>query len=221
MRSAPRRSGRELGLGEDRCYGSFEDMARREARLKDGIEAGRHRHAEPHALPVAKAFLQRGIHVICDKPLTATLKEARKLVELVEKSGRVFALTHNYTGYPMVRHARQMVADGELGEIRLINAAYIQDWLTDPIEQGGQKQAEWRTDPARSGVGGRSATSARTPTTLPVSSRGWSRKAWPPTSPVSSLAVSWTTIATSCCATRTARAGRSGRARWRPATRTA
>lgn len=147
-------SGLELGLREDRCYGSFEEMARREARLKDGIEAvaivtPNHMH-----FPVAKAFLQRGIHVICDKPLTATLKEARKLAELVERSGKIFALTHNYTGYPMVRHARQLVADGELGEIRLVNAAYIQDWLTDPIEQTGQKQAEWRTDPARSGVGG-------------------------------------------------------------------
>lgn len=147
-------SGRELGLREDRCYGSFEEMARREARLKEGIEAvaivtPNHMH-----FPVAKAFLQRGIHVICDKPLTAKLKEARKLAELVEKSGKVFALTHNYTGYPMARQAREMVAGGELGDIRLVHAEYLQDWLTNPIERSGQKQAEWRTDPARSGVGG-------------------------------------------------------------------
>ena len=147
-------SGRELGLREDRCYGSFEEMARRESRLRDGIEAvaivtPNHMH-----FPAARAFLQRGIHVICDKPLTANLKEARKLAELVEKSGKVFALTHNYTGYPMTRQARDMVASGELGEIRLVHAEYIQDWLTNPIEQSGQKQAEWRTDPARSGVGG-------------------------------------------------------------------
>lgn len=147
-------SGRELGLREDRCYGSFEEMARRESRLRDGIEAvaivtPNHMH-----FPAARAFLQRGIHVICDKPLTANLKEARKLADLVETSGKVFALTHNYTGYPMTQQARDMVASGELGEIRLVHAEYIQDWLTNPIEQSGQKQAEWRTDPARSGVGG-------------------------------------------------------------------
>ena len=129
-------------------------MARREARLKDGIEAvaivtPNHMH-----FPVAKAFLKRGIHVICDKPLTANLRDAKKLAELVRESGRVFALTHNYTGYPMVRQAREMVAAGELGEIRLVHAEYVQDWLTTDIETTGQKQAEWRTDPARSGVGG-------------------------------------------------------------------
>jgi predicted dehydrogenase len=149
-----RASGLELGLAEDRCYGSFEDMARREARLKDGIEAvaivtPNHMH-----YPAARAFLQRGIHVICDKPLTANLKEARKLAELAEKSGKIFALTHNYTGYPMVRQAREMVAAGELGDIRLVHAEYVQDWLTNRIETTGHKQAEWRTDPARSGVGG-------------------------------------------------------------------
>ncbi|MBA3519518.1 MAG: Gfo/Idh/MocA family oxidoreductase [Rhizobiales bacterium] len=147
-------SGLELGLREDRSYGSFEAMARREPRLKDGIEAvaivtPNHMH-----FPVAKAFLQRGIHVICDKPLTTTLRDARRLQALVETSGKVFALTHNYTGYPMVRQAREMVAAGELGDIRLVHAEYIQDWLTDKIEETGHKQAEWRTDPARSGAGG-------------------------------------------------------------------
>ena len=129
-------------------------MARREARLKGGIEAvaivtPNHMH-----FPVAKAFLQKGIHVICDKPLTATLREAKKLAEVAQKSGRVFALTHNYTGYPMVRQAREMVQKGELGPIQLIHAEYVQDWLTTNIEKTGQKQAEWRTDPARSGAGG-------------------------------------------------------------------
>ena len=149
-----RESGRELGLADDRCYGSFEEMARREARLKQGIEAvaivtPNHMH-----FPVAKAFLKHGIHVICDKPLTTTLKDARKLAELVERSGKVFALTHNYTGYPMVRQAREMVADGRLGEIRLVHVEYVQDWLATPVEQTGHKQAGWRTDPARSGAGG-------------------------------------------------------------------
>ena len=157
LSSEPKRakaSGLELGLREDRSYGSYEEMAKREARLKDGIEAvaivtPNHMH-----FPVAKAFLQRGIHVICDKPLTATLKEAKKLAELAEKSGAVFALTHNYTGYPMIRQAREMVQKGELGTIQLIHAEYVQDWLTTNIERTGQKQAAWRTDPARSGVGG-------------------------------------------------------------------
>lgn len=157
LSSEPKRaiaSGLELGLREDRAYGSFEEMARREARLKDGIEAvaivtPNHMH-----FPVAKAFLQKGIHVICDKPLTATLKEAKRLAELAQKSGKVFALTHNYTGYPMVRQAREMVAKGELGPIQLIHAEYVQDWLTTKVEATGLKQAEWRTDPTRSGAGG-------------------------------------------------------------------
>ncbi len=147
-------SGLELGLREDRAYGSYEEMARREARLRDGIEAvaivtPNHMH-----FPVAKAFLQKGIHVICDKPLTATLREAKKLAEIAKKSGKVFALTHNYTGYPMARQAREMVQKGELGTIQLIHAEYVQDWLTTKLESTGQKQAEWRTDPARSGAGG-------------------------------------------------------------------
>jgi predicted dehydrogenase len=149
-----RASGLGLGLREDRAYGTFEEMARREARLKDGIEVvaivtPNHMH-----FPVARAFLRRGIHVICDKPLTANLRDARKLAELVEKSGKIFVLTHNYTGYPMVRQAREMIAAGELGEIRLVHAEYVQDWLTTDVESTGQKQAEWRTDPARSGAGG-------------------------------------------------------------------
>jgi predicted dehydrogenase len=157
LSSDPKRakaSGLELGLKEDRSYGSFEEMAKREARLRDGIEAvavvtPNHMH-----FPVAREFLKRGIHVICDKPMTTTLRDARKLAELVEKSGAVFALTHNYTGYPMVRQAREMVANGELGQIRLVHVEYVQDWLTTKLEDTGQKQAEWRTDPARSGGGG-------------------------------------------------------------------
>ncbi len=141
-------------LGVARSYGSFAEMAQKEARRKDGIEAvaivtPNHMHA-----PVALEFLKRGIHVICDKPLTATLPEAKKLAKAAQTSGVVFALTHNYTGYPMVRQAREMIAGGELGDIRLVNVQYLQDWLSEPIEQTGQKQADWRTDPARSGAGG-------------------------------------------------------------------
>lgn len=144
----------DLGIAADRAYGSFEDMARAEAARPDGIEAvsivtPNHMHA-----PAAKAFLEAGIHVICDKPITTTVAEARGLVELVKKTGKVFVLTHNYTGYPMIRQARAMVAAGELGDIRLVQVEYPQDWLTERAELSGSKQAEWRTDPKRSGAGG-------------------------------------------------------------------
>ena len=141
-------------LGVARSYGSFAEMAAKESRRKDGIEAvaivtPNHMHA-----PVALEFLKRGIHVICDKPLTATLPEAKKLARAAEASGVVFALTHNYTGYPMIRQAAAMVQAGDLGDIRLVNVEYAQDWLAEPLEAMGQKQADWRTDPARSGAGG-------------------------------------------------------------------
>jgi predicted dehydrogenase len=149
-----RASGRELGLADDRNYGAFEEMAKREARLKNGIEAVAVVTPNHVHFPAAKAFLSRGIHVICDKPLTASLKEARKLAELVRKSGKVFALTHNYTGYPMIRQAREMVKAGALGDLRLVHAEYVQDWLTTKLEDTGHKQAAWRTDPKQTGAGG-------------------------------------------------------------------
>lgn len=138
-------------LGVTRAYTSFAEMASKEARRKDGIDAvaivtPNHMHA-----PVALQFLKRGIHVICDKPLTATLAEAKRLAKAAEASGVVFALTHNYTGYPMIRQAKAMIEAGELGELRLVNVEYVQDWLTEPVDN---KQADWRTDPARSGAGG-------------------------------------------------------------------
>jgi predicted dehydrogenase len=149
-----RASAAELGLDPDRSYGSFQEMAKAEAKRPDGIEAvaivtPNHMHYPP-----AKAFLEAGIHVICDKPMTSTLADAKKLAALVEKSGKVFVLTHNYTGYPMVRQAREMVQKGVLGKIRLVQGEYPQDWLTTNIEASGQKQAAWRTDPKQSGVGG-------------------------------------------------------------------
>lgn len=137
-----------------RSYASFEEMAEREASLPDGIDfvmvtTPNHLH-----YPVARAFLEHGIHVVCDKPVTFTLAEAEALVQLVEQKKLVFALTHNYTGYPLVRHARQMVRQGELGTIRKVLVEYVQGWLTEPQERSGNKQAEWRTDPARSGIAG-------------------------------------------------------------------
>jgi predicted dehydrogenase len=138
-------------LGVARSYGSFAEMAQRESRRKDGIEAvaivtPNHMHA-----PVAMQFLKRGIHVICDKPLTATLPEAKRLAKAAEASGVIFALTHNYTGYPMIRQAKAMVEAGDLGELRLVQVEYAQDWLAEAVES---KQADWRTDPAKSGAGG-------------------------------------------------------------------
>jgi len=147
-------SAAELGITADRAYGDFREMAEKEAVRDDGIDAvaivtPNHVH---HT--AAKAFLEAGIHVICDKPLTTTLEDALDLAQAVEKSGLVFGLTHNYTGYPMVRQARAMVAAGELGTIRVVQAEYPQDWLAEKAEDTGLKQAEWRTDPARSGAGG-------------------------------------------------------------------
>ena len=129
-------------------------MAQAEAARADGIEAvaivtPNHMHA-----PVADAFLDAGIHIICDKPLTTTLEEARRLRDKARASGLIFAVTYNYSGYPLVRHARAMVQGGELGAIRIVQVEYPQDWLADPLEAAGQKQADWRTDPARAGAGG-------------------------------------------------------------------
>lgn len=147
-----RASGEALGLS--RVYDDYLAMAKGEARRKDGIEAvaivtPNHMHAGP-----AIEFLKRGIHVICDKPLTATMAEAKKLAAAAAKADALFVLTHNYTGYPMIRQARAMVAAGEIGRVRLVQVEYVQDWLTEAAEKSGSKQAEWRTDPERSGAGG-------------------------------------------------------------------
>lgn len=144
-------SGQAIGLSADRTYDDFKQMAIREARLKNGIEAVSIVTPNHVHYAAAREFLKRGIHVICDKPLTSTLPDARKLVAAAEKSGALFVLTHNYTGYPMVRQAREMVGGGELGTIRVVQVEYPQDWLT--TEQDF-KQANWRTDPQQSGAGG-------------------------------------------------------------------
>ncbi|WP_315924861.1 Gfo/Idh/MocA family oxidoreductase [Mesorhizobium sp. SP-1A] len=147
-------SAAEIGIAPDRSYGSYEEMAKAEAARPDGIEAVSIVTPNNVHAPAARAFLNAGIHVICDKPMTTTVAEAQELVDLVKKTGKVFVLTHNYTGYPMIRQARAMVAAGELGDIRLVQAEYPQDWLTERAELSGSKQAEWRTDPKRSGAGG-------------------------------------------------------------------
>jgi predicted dehydrogenase len=148
------RSAEAIGLAPDRSYPDFQTMARAEAARSDGIEAvaivtPNHMH-----VPAAEAFLDAGIHVICDKPLTTTLEQALRLRDKARASGLIFAVTYNYTGYPLVRHARAMVEGGELGAVRIVQVEYPQDWLAGPLEASGQKQADWRTDPARSGAGG-------------------------------------------------------------------
>ncbi len=147
-------SAAELGLDPARSYGSFAEMANAEAARPDGIEAVSIVTPNHVHYPAAKAFLEAGIHVICDKPLTSTLADAKKLAAVAAKSGRLFVLTHNYTGYPMIRQAREMVQSGKLGDIRVVQAEYPQDWLTTKVEDTGAKQAVWRTDPKQSGAGG-------------------------------------------------------------------
>lgn len=147
------RFGLQLGLAPERCYADFRDMARAEAARPDGIRAvvivtPNHLH-----VPVAQAFLAAGIDVVCDKPLSATLAAAQSLRELAGP-GRLFVVTFNYSAYPMVRLAREMVARGDLGALRIANVQYAQDWLATAVENGESRQARWRTDPAQAGAGG-------------------------------------------------------------------
>jgi predicted dehydrogenase len=146
-------SAAEAGIA--RSYADWREMARAEAARDDGIDAvaivtPNHLHA-----PVATAFLEAGIHVVCDKPLAISLAEGEALAKLAREKGKLFALTHTYSGYPLVRHARELVERGELGEIRVVQVEYAQDWLAEPVETGGaNKQAGWRTDPALAGPAG-------------------------------------------------------------------
>ena len=150
-----RASGKELGLARDRIYSDYHEMAAAEAQREDGIEAVSIVTPNNVHVPAAMAFIDAGIHVICDKPLSISLAEAKALErQLAKHRNVIFALTHNYSGYPMVRQARAMVQAGELGDIRIVQGEYVQDWLTNPIELTGQKQAAWRTDPKQTGAGG-------------------------------------------------------------------
>ena len=147
-------SGLEMRIAPERCYADYRDMAVREAQRPDGIDAvvivtPNHLH-----FPVAQAFMEQGIHVICDKPMTTRLDHADALLQLAERSGLLFMVTHTYSGYPLVRHARELVRSGELGEIRVVQVEYAQDWLAEPLELSGHKQAEWRADPERAGPAG-------------------------------------------------------------------
>src|SRR2546426_1186577 len=146
----------EFDIKPERAYGSYQEMIVAELKLSAGeridfvsVATPNHTHFE-----IAKAFAEAGFNVMCDKPLTFDLAQAEELAKVVEKTGVVFGVTHNYTGYPLVRQARDMVLDGELGEINAVRAFYIQGWLRTKLEASGQKQADWRTDPKRSGAAG-------------------------------------------------------------------
>ena len=147
-------SARDLLISEERSYGTWQEMVDQESQLPAGERIDFVSIVTPNYMhfPIAKAFVEAGINVICDKPMTYNLQEAKVLVDIVNNSGVIFALTHNYTGYPMVKQARHMVRTGELGDILKIVVEYPQGWLMTALEEEGQKQASWRTDPKRSGV---------------------------------------------------------------------
>jgi predicted dehydrogenase len=149
-------TGEQLYLDPARCYDTYEAMAAAEAKLPADQRIDFVAIVTPNVshFPIAKTFLEAGFHVVCDKPMTYSLDEAKELVKIVEKTGLVFALTHNYTGNAMVRQAREMFKSGQLGEIRKVIVEYLQDFLLVPAEKLGSKQAEWRVDPAQSGIAG-------------------------------------------------------------------
>ena len=145
---------RDLGLDPSRAYDSYEEMAESEYALPEGdrielvsIVTPNHLHHD-----VASTFLRKGVHVICDKPLTTSVEDAEDLCDLADRYSCLFAVTHSYTGYPIVKEARERVRAGELGEIRKVLVEYNQGWLSTPLETEGHKQAEWRTDPDRAGI---------------------------------------------------------------------
>ncbi|MFZ4618483.1 MAG: Gfo/Idh/MocA family protein [Rectinemataceae bacterium] len=144
-------TGRSLGLSDERLYADFESMATAEAKRSDGIDFVVIVTPNAQHYPAAKAFLAQGINVVCDKPLTFETAEAEELGILAKQKGLLFCVTYTYTGYPAVKHAREMIRKGEIGDIRFVNAEYPQEWLATPIEKEGQKQAAWRLDPKQTG----------------------------------------------------------------------
>ena len=151
-----KQAGEELFLAPERVYGSYKEMIEKEKQLPEDVRmqivsivTPNHVHFEP-----SKMAMENGFHVILDKPMTFTLDEAKALQQVVEKTGKVFCLTHTYTGYPMIKQAKQMVKSGVLGKIRKIYVEYPQGWLSTFLEGSDSKQAAWRTDPKRSGIAG-------------------------------------------------------------------
>jgi len=144
-------TGAVLGVSADRCYKNFEEMAEQEAKRPDKIDFVVIVTPNNAHFAAAKAFLSRGIHVVCDKPLTGELADAEELAELAGKNKLLFGVTYTYTGYPAVKQIRELIKKGEIGEVRFVNAEYPQEWLATPAEKGDNKQAKWRTDPRISG----------------------------------------------------------------------
>jgi predicted dehydrogenase len=151
-----RESALDLGLDSERTYGSWQEMLERELarQADDRIDFVSIVTPNDVHFPVAKAFAEAGFAVVCDKPLVHSSEQASELVDIVKRQGSVFGVTYNYTGYPLVRHARDMLRRGELGELRKVVVQYSQGWLATRLEATGNKQASWRTDPARSGIAG-------------------------------------------------------------------
>ena len=149
-------SGQDLYLNPDRVYGSYEEMISKESALPQDIRIDLVSIVTPNHMHYApsKMAIEHGFHIICDKPLSFDLDEAYDLKKIVDDSGLIFALTHNYTGYPLVKQAKQMIRNGELGDIRKVVVEYPQGWLSTALEATEQKQAAWRTDPAKSGIAG-------------------------------------------------------------------
>ena len=149
-------SGRDLGLDPDRCYPDWETMLEAERNRPEADRIDFVSVVTPNHMhyPVARAFVEAGFHVVCDKPMTLTTEEAESLADLVAERGVVFCVTYNYSGYPMVKQARHLVRTGAIGDIRKVVVEYNQGWLATDLESTGQKQADWRTDPDRSGAGG-------------------------------------------------------------------
>ena len=151
-----KQTGRQLYLDRARCYDTYEQMVRKESKLPDDRRIDFVTIATPNVshFKIAKAFLEGGFHVVCDKPMTYSLDQAKELAKLVKKTRLVLAVTHNYTGHPMIRHARHLFQSGRMGQVRKVIVEYLQDFLAKPLEALGQKQAAWRVDPAQSGLGG-------------------------------------------------------------------
>ncbi len=151
-----KRTGSSLAMDESRLYADYEEMAEKEKNLPEDVRIDAVAIVTPNKshFSIAKKFLECGFHVICDKPMTFTIEEAGNLVSLVEETGLVFALTHNYTGNPMVREAKELFSSGKLGTVRKVVGEYLQEFLNEPLEKEGMKQAVWRTDPEQSGIGG-------------------------------------------------------------------
>ncbi len=147
-----RSTGAALGIPEDRLYQDFNEMARKEAQRADPIDFVVIVTPNYLHFPIAKAFLENGINVVCDKPLVLSSVEAKELQRLVEARDLLFCVTYTYTGYPMVKQARKMVEHGDIGDIRFVSAEYAQEWLATPVENTGLKQAAWRTDPKQTGI---------------------------------------------------------------------